>query len=112
MEPPVSSVIIPPNLHRVGTAPLHNSQSFLGERNISEFAIEKEIGRGAYGLVKLAREIQAQGTLGVRYIIFRVIIASVALNTGVASIGHQTNHQVAHTCRLLEKTPKFRYYPD
>lgn len=39
------------------------------ERSISEFVIEKEIGRGAYGLVKRAREMKEDGTLGVRYCI-------------------------------------------
>lgn len=38
----------------------------LNERSISEFVIEREIGRGAYGLVKRAREMQINGTLGVR----------------------------------------------
>lgn len=36
------------------------------ERSISEFVIEKEIGRGAYGLVKRAREMKEDGSLGVR----------------------------------------------
>lgn len=35
-------------------------------RSISEFAIQGEIGRGAYGLVKKAREILPDGNLGVR----------------------------------------------
>lgn len=38
----------------------------VGERSISEFVIEGEIGRGAYGLVKRAREMNLDGTLGVR----------------------------------------------
>ena len=38
----------------------------LNERSISEFVIEREIGRGAYGLVKRAREMQDGGLLGVR----------------------------------------------
>ena len=37
----------------------------VGERSISEFVIEGEIGRGAYGLVKRAREMNLDGTLGV-----------------------------------------------
>lgn len=36
------------------------------ERSISEFVVEDEIGRGAYGLVKRAREMNIDGTLGVR----------------------------------------------
>jgi len=39
--------------------------SFLTERSISEFVVEREIGRGAYGLVKRAREMQLDGTCGV-----------------------------------------------
>lgn len=87
MEPPVSPVELPPSLHRASNArafvnsttseqplPLRNNQSFLGERNISEFVIEKEIGRGAYGLVKLAREIQADDLLGVRHIVHWVLL--------------------------------------
>jgi hypothetical protein len=85
VEPPASPDMIPPSLSRAGSTrslissatdaqppPLHNSQSFLGERNISEFVIEKEIGRGAYGLVKLAREIQNDSSLGVRNLLFRL----------------------------------------
>lgn len=53
--------------------PLTHSKSFLGERKISEFSIEKEIGRGAYGLVKRAREIQADGSLGPPLVIKQVI---------------------------------------
>ncbi|KAH9486891.1 Serine/threonine-protein kinase ppk6 [Psilocybe cubensis] len=48
-------------------------QSFLGGRNISEFVIEGEIGRGAYGLVKRAREVQADGSLGPPLVIKQVI---------------------------------------
>lgn len=39
----------------------------VGDRSISEFVIEREIGRGAYGLVKRAREMMDDGTLGVRF---------------------------------------------
>jgi len=48
-------------------APNPNSEpnAFLAERSISEFVIEREIGRGAYGLVKRAREMQLDGTYGV-----------------------------------------------
>lgn len=45
--------------------PLPHDHSFIGERKISEFVIDREIGRGAYGLVKLAREIQEDESLGV-----------------------------------------------
>lgn len=48
-------------------APTPNSEpnAFLTERSISEFVIEREIGRGAYGLVKRAREMELDGTSGV-----------------------------------------------
>ena len=46
-------------------SPSSEHESFLGGRDISEFIIEEEIGRGAYGLVKRAREIQPDGSLGV-----------------------------------------------
>ncbi|KAF7339427.1 hypothetical protein MSAN_02156800 [Mycena sanguinolenta] len=48
-------------------------QPFLGGRDISEFDIEGEIGRGAYGLVKRAREIQKDGSLGPPLIIKQII---------------------------------------
>lgn len=125
IAPMESPVMIPPSLHRgsgaknlintaagVQTQPLHNKQSFLGDRNISEFVIEKEIGRGAYGLVKLAREIQPDGSLGVRYMAYSIVVRSATLNTGVASAGHQTNYQVSYTCRLLETASKVWHHSD
>ncbi|EKM61008.1 uncharacterized protein PHACADRAFT_247300 [Phanerochaete carnosa HHB-10118-sp] len=45
----------------------------VGERSISEFVIEGEIGRGAYGLVKRAREMNLDGTLGPPLIIKQII---------------------------------------
>lgn len=56
-------------------APTPNSEpnAFLTERSISEFVIEREIGRGAYGLVKRAREMQLDGTCGPPVIIKQVI---------------------------------------
>ena len=38
----------------------------VADRSIAEFVIEREIGRGAYGLVKRAREMMDDGSLGVR----------------------------------------------
>jgi len=43
------------------------------ERSISEFVIENEIGRGAYGLVKRAREMELDGSLGPPVVIKQVI---------------------------------------
>ncbi|KAF8168054.1 kinase-like domain-containing protein [Crassisporium funariophilum] len=54
-------------------SPSSDHQSFLGQRNISEFLIEGEIGRGAYGLVKRAREIHTDDTYGPPLVIKQVI---------------------------------------
>lgn len=40
-------------------------RSFLSEKSISEYVIQSEIGRGAYGIVKRGREIYGDGSLGV-----------------------------------------------
>nr|VWO96686.1 Protein kinase domain-containing protein [Ganoderma boninense] len=45
----------------------------VGDRSISEFVIEREIGRGAYGLVKRAREMMDDGTLGPPLVIKQII---------------------------------------
>ncbi|KAI0094656.1 kinase-like domain-containing protein [Irpex rosettiformis] len=45
----------------------------VGERSISEFVIEGEIGRGAYGLVKRAREMNLDGSSGPPLIIKQII---------------------------------------
>lgn len=47
-------------------SPLPGPAADGSERSISEFVIQGELGRGAYGLVKKAREMQEDGTLGVR----------------------------------------------
>lgn len=54
------------SVQSVSTPPDESRETYLGERSIDEFVIEEEIGRGAYGLVKRAREIQEDGSLGVR----------------------------------------------
>lgn len=78
--PPSAQDISHLGLRRVGSAssllstaastgpptPLPERESFLGGRSISEFVIEAEIGRGAYGLVKRAREIRDNDSTGVR----------------------------------------------
>ncbi|KAJ3875093.1 kinase-like domain-containing protein [Lentinula edodes] len=48
-------------------------ESFLGNRKISEFEIEGEIGRGAYGLVKRGREKLENGSLGPPLVIKQII---------------------------------------
>lgn len=51
-------------------SPSSENESFLGGRNISEFVIEGEIGRGAYGLVKRGRELFPDGVVGVSFLVF------------------------------------------
>ena len=49
-------------------------ETFLGGRSISEFVIEGDVGRGAYGLVKRAREMNLDGTMGVSMIFSNICI--------------------------------------
>lgn len=72
------------------------------ERSISEFVVEKEIGRGAYGLVKRAREMKDDGTLGVSLFVGSTR-GRVKCSIAPASLGDQADYQVAHTRRLLEE---------
>lgn len=78
IEIPTAPLLLPPSLQRTGSSssflsvastrapsPSQEKESFLGGRSITEFLIEGEIGRGAYGLVKRGREIQADGSVGV-----------------------------------------------
>ena len=92
------------NISTRAPSPSTEPQSFLGGRNISEFLIEGEIGRGAYGLVKRAREYLPDGSVGVSSIncllsdcIYRLVCS--------ASPGYQTSYQVSHSRALLEKAP-------
>jgi hypothetical protein len=43
---------------------------YLGERSISEFVIQGDVGRGAYGLVKRGREVMSDGSYGVSPLFF------------------------------------------
>ena len=78
VDPPSTPPMLSENLKRTPSSgsilsslstrppsPSLENESFLGGRDISEFLIEGEIGRGAYGLVKRAREFQPDGSLGV-----------------------------------------------
>jgi len=80
IEPPSPPPVAPQKLIRSGstpsllsldtsTSPPTPSPSIVAqtsnERSISEFVIQGEIGRGAYGLVKKAREMKPDGKLGV-----------------------------------------------
>lgn len=78
IDPPEEQTHLTPTLKRFGSqssflssvssteaTPAVERESFLGEKSISEYVIEGEIGRGAYGLVKRAREMNLDGTMGV-----------------------------------------------
>ncbi len=80
IEPPSPPPVAPQKLIRSGstpsllsldtsTRPPTPTSSIVAqtssERSISEFVIQGEIGRGAYGLVKKAREMRPDGKLGV-----------------------------------------------
>jgi len=79
MESPTAPPVLSENLRRTPSnrsflsqaestrapTPSNEPETFLGEKNISEYLIEGEIGRGAYGLVKRAREMYPDGSLGV-----------------------------------------------
>jgi protein-serine/threonine kinase len=80
IEPPSPPPVAPQKLIRSGstasllsldtstrppTPPASIITQTSSERSISEFVIQGEIGRGAYGLVKKAREMKANGRLGV-----------------------------------------------
>jgi len=87
IEPPSPPPTAPQKLVRANSAasflsaassagpPTPNEDQFSGEaeRSISEFVIEREIGRGAYGLVKRAREMNVDGTLGPPLVIKQII---------------------------------------
>jgi len=61
-----NSVTSPLSVTSIGVpSPIGKSNDFLTKRSISEFVIEREIGRGAYGFVERAREMQPDGTYGV-----------------------------------------------
>ncbi|KAL0951118.1 hypothetical protein HGRIS_007854 [Hohenbuehelia grisea] len=86
---PPPPTLLPPSLHRTGStssslhsltadstrapSPASDQESFLGSRSISDFYIEREIGRGAYGLVKRAREIGSDGSLGPPLVLKQII---------------------------------------
>lgn len=87
-------------------SPTVEPEHYLGVHRISDYVIEGEAGRGAYGLVKRAREKLPNGKRGVRskpYLNFRGQQGLV-----LASFDHQTGHQISYSCRLLEKTSQAR----
>ncbi|KAF8843959.1 kinase-like protein [Paxillus ammoniavirescens] len=53
--------------------PVKDTQVLPDGKTISDFFIEREIGRGAYGLVKRAREYKSDGSLGPPLVIKQII---------------------------------------
>lgn len=95
--------VLSPTVSTGPPTPTSDGQILPDGKKISDFFIEREIGRGAYGLVKRAREYRLDGTLGVRSQFFHTMEASP--HRVVATSGHQANNKVAYTCRLLETAP-------
>lgn len=83
----------------------------VADRSIAEFVIEREIGRGAYGLVKRAREMMDDGSLGVRLHRYSLCLTHVTDIPIAAAPRHQANHQVTHSGRLLEAAPQVWHNP-
>ncbi|KAG6381212.1 kinase-like protein [Boletus reticuloceps] len=87
IDPPSPSPAMPQILRRSGSTvnvpssvvstrpptPTSNGQIPSDGKTISDFFIEREIGRGAYGLVKRAREYRSDGTLGPPLVIKQII---------------------------------------
>lgn len=117
IEPPSPPPVAPQKLIRSGstasllsldtsTRPPTPSSSvktqISSERSISEFVFQGEIGRGAYGLVKKAREMK-DGKPGVSDV---ALYQSYLNKVLVASASNQASHKIPNFSRLLEKTPK------
>jgi hypothetical protein len=112
IEPPSPPPTMPTILHRSGSTgsmlssvastcpptPAREASSLPDVKTISDFLIEGEIGRGAYGLVKRAREYKTDGSLGVRFYPSDCHFDSCGLTMGQATIGLETNNQVSHSC--------------
>ncbi|KAL0580404.1 serine/threonine protein kinase [Marasmius crinis-equi] len=86
IAPADSPTIVAPNFQRASSASSllsaaastrapspTNEESFLGSKRITDFDIEGEIGRGAYGLVKRGRETLPDGSLGPPVVIKSII---------------------------------------
>lgn len=87
IEPPSPPPTMPTILHRSGSTgsmlssvastcpptPAREASSLPDVKTISDFLIEGEIGRGAYGLVKRAREYKTDGSLGPPLVLKQII---------------------------------------
>lgn len=110
VEPPSPPPLLPQSLRRTPSSgsvlstaastrapsPSPDFQSYLGGRSITEFEIEGEVGRGAYGLVKRGREIMADGSLGVSRQP-RLAWCHSPIPPYLAPRHHKTSHQVTHS---------------
>lgn len=122
--PPEQSTLTPIPLKRFGSqssflstvssgeaTPAGERDSFLGEKSISEYVIEGEIGRGAYGLVKRAREMNLDGSMGV-CILTLLLLSILKIIHTLAPAHYQADYQVAHFGRLLEEAPEIWHNPN
>lgn len=75
-------------------APSPTTENFLGSHTINDFVIEGEAGRGAYGLVKRAREKLSNGKFGVSFV--STTIESPCKRLCIASFDHKASHQISH----------------
>lgn len=125
IEPPTAPSMLSENLRRTPSnrsflsqaestgapTPSSEPESFLGEKNISEYLIDGEIGRGAYGLVKRAREMHPDGSLGVSLIFIGTIVSYRSwITSAAAPTGNQTSDKVAYIGGLLEEASEVWHY--
>lgn len=103
IDPPTEPDLLTPMLTRYGSqssflsvastttppSPTSEKETFLGGRSISEFVIEGELGRGAYGVVKRAREMNTGGDLGVCGL---AVFYMRQIDSALASGHHKANH--------------------
>ncbi|TFK77053.1 kinase-like protein [Pluteus cervinus] len=86
-------------------SPSDNKETFLGGRSISEFVIEGEIGRGAYGLVKRGREIRGDGSLGPPLVIKQVIKSRILADCWKKHPKHGTIPIEIYVMSAMSNTP-------
>ncbi|KAF5377472.1 hypothetical protein D9615_005360 [Tricholomella constricta] len=79
--------------------------SFLGGRTISDFVIDGEIGRGAYGLVKRAREVRADGSTGPPLVIKQIIKSRILADCWKKHPKHGTIPIEIYVMSAISNTP-------
>ncbi|GLB36195.1 putative this protein promotes the GTP-dependent binding of aminoacyl-tRNA to the A-site of ribosomes during protein biosynthesis [Lyophyllum shimeji] len=121
IEPPSPTPILPQSLQRTNSAGSFLSaanstrppsptadkekESFLGGRSISDFVIEGEIGRGAYGLVKRAREVRADGSTGPPLVIKQIIKSRILADCWKKHPKHGTIPIEIYVMSAISNTP-------